>query len=100
MCPISNITPITIRLASLTSAARDARLSPGAVSEVLQKHHRHHGIAAERRRHCRAEVPHRRERRVHTTVLATQQAELAFELGLQVRNKVVSAYQEIMKMQM
>jgi len=37
---------------------------------------------------------------LHTTVLATQQAEMAFELGLQVRNKVVSAYQEIMKMQL
>ena len=37
---------------------------------------------------------------IHTTVLATQKAELAFELGLQVRNKVVDAYQEIMKMQM
>jgi len=36
---------------------------------------------------------------LHTTVLATQKAELAFELGLQVRNKVVDAYQEIMKMQ-
>jgi flagellar hook-basal body complex protein FliE len=37
---------------------------------------------------------------LHTTVLATQRADLAFELGLQVRNKVVSAYQEIMKMQL
>lgn len=37
---------------------------------------------------------------LHTTALATQRAELAFELGLQVRNKVVSAYQEIMKMQL
>lgn len=37
---------------------------------------------------------------IHTTVLATQKAEMAFDLGLQVRNKVVSAYQEIMKMQM
>jgi flagellar hook-basal body complex protein FliE len=37
---------------------------------------------------------------LHSTILATQKAELAFELGLQVRNKVVDAYQEIMKMQM
>jgi flagellar hook-basal body complex protein FliE len=37
---------------------------------------------------------------VHTVALAGQKAELAFELGLQVRNKVVSAYQEIMKMQL
>ena len=37
---------------------------------------------------------------VHTVALATQRAELAFETFLQVRNKVVSAYQEIMKMPM
>ena len=37
---------------------------------------------------------------LHTTALATQRAEMAFELGLQVRNKVVSAYQEVMRMQM
>ena len=37
---------------------------------------------------------------LHSTILATQQAQLAFELGLQVRNKVVDAYQEVMKMQM
>jgi|SRR5581483_3934429 len=37
---------------------------------------------------------------LHSTILATQKAELAFELGVQVRNKVVDAYQEIMKMQM
>jgi flagellar hook-basal body complex protein FliE len=37
---------------------------------------------------------------LHSTVLATQKAELAFELFLQVRNKVVQAYQEVMRMQM
>ncbi|MGO9259694.1 MAG: flagellar hook-basal body complex protein FliE [Bryobacteraceae bacterium] len=37
---------------------------------------------------------------LHTTILATQQAELSFDLFMQMRNKVVSAYQEIMRMQM
>ena len=37
---------------------------------------------------------------LHTTIMATQRAELAFDMFLQVRNKVVSAYQEIMRMQM
>lgn len=36
---------------------------------------------------------------IHSTVLATQQAELQFDMFLQVRNKVVAAYQEVMKMQ-
>lgn len=37
---------------------------------------------------------------LHNTVLATTRAELAFDMFLQTRNKVVSAYQEIMKMQL
>jgi flagellar hook-basal body complex protein FliE len=37
---------------------------------------------------------------LHTTILATQRAELEFQMFMQVRNKVVSAYQEIMKLQM
>ena len=37
---------------------------------------------------------------LHSTILATQRADLEFQMFLQVRNKVVSAYQEIMKMQM
>lgn len=37
---------------------------------------------------------------LHNVALATQRAEMALDLGLQVRNKVVSAYQEIMKMQL
>jgi flagellar hook-basal body complex protein FliE len=35
---------------------------------------------------------------LHSTALAVQRAELELELALQVRNKVVQAYQEIMRM--
>ena len=36
---------------------------------------------------------------LHRTVVALQTAELDFQLGLQVRNKVITAYEEIMRMQ-
>lgn len=36
---------------------------------------------------------------LHHVAMATQQAELSFELFMQVRNKVVQAYQDIMRMQ-
>lgn len=36
---------------------------------------------------------------LHTAALAIQRAEMSFELFLQVRNKVVQAYQEVMRMQ-
>jgi flagellar hook-basal body complex protein FliE len=37
---------------------------------------------------------------LHTAIMATNRAEVAFDLFLQTRNKVVGAYQEVMKMQL
>ena len=36
---------------------------------------------------------------VHEAMMATQKADMAFELALQVRNKAVGAYQQMMGMQ-
>jgi flagellar hook-basal body complex protein FliE len=36
---------------------------------------------------------------VHTAMIATQKASMAFELALSVRNKAVQAYQQVMSMQ-
>jgi len=36
---------------------------------------------------------------LHSTILAAQNAELEFDMLMQARNKVVSAYEEIMRMQ-
>lgn len=36
---------------------------------------------------------------IHSTTLAVEQANLSFELMLQVRNKIVNAYQEISRLQ-
>jgi flagellar hook-basal body complex protein FliE len=37
---------------------------------------------------------------LHSVILSSQRAELEFQMFLQVRNKVVTAYQEVMRMQM
>lgn len=36
---------------------------------------------------------------IHKTMIAMEKASISFKLMMQVRNKVVSAYQEIMRMQ-
>jgi flagellar hook-basal body complex protein FliE len=36
---------------------------------------------------------------VHAAMIATQKANLAFEMALAVRNKAVAAYQQVMQMQ-
>jgi flagellar hook-basal body complex protein FliE len=36
---------------------------------------------------------------LHTVALATQQADISFQLFMQVRNKIVTAYNQVMQMQ-
>jgi flagellar hook-basal body complex protein FliE len=36
---------------------------------------------------------------LHTVALATQQADMSFQLFMQVRNKIVTAYNQVMQMQ-
>jgi len=39
------------------------------------------------------------KRNIHETMIAVGKADLAFRLTMQVRNKMVEAYQEVMRMQ-
>jgi flagellar hook-basal body complex protein FliE len=94
---IANITPLT--LPQLTPAGSSAS-QPGAFQKVLsgaidQVESLGNNAATSVQKFLSGD-----NEELHTTILATQKAEVAFQLGLQVRNKVVDAYQEIMKMQM
>ncbi|HUI55139.1 MAG TPA: flagellar hook-basal body complex protein FliE [Bryobacteraceae bacterium] len=95
--PISNITPIA--MPQLTPLAGGAG-QPGEFQKVLTStintlEALNNDAANSVQKFLSGE-----NEELHTTILATQKAQLAFELGLQVRNKVVDAYQEIMKMQL
>ncbi len=36
---------------------------------------------------------------IHNTMIAVEKADLSFQLMMQIRNKIIDAYQEIMRMQ-
>jgi flagellar hook-basal body complex protein FliE len=40
-----------------------------------------------------------KEKNIHETMIALEKADVAFQLLMQVRNKIVSAYETIMRMQ-
>ena len=40
------------------------------------------------------------DRGIHTTMIESEKAELTLDLAIQIRNKVVDAYNEIMRMQL
>lgn len=73
---------------------------PGAFESVLSK-------AVDQVENLRVDADNRIQRflagegeELHTVALATQRAEMSLELFQQARNKVVQAYQEVMRMQM
>jgi flagellar hook-basal body complex protein FliE len=94
---ISNITPIQVPAAiqSLASAGPSGDFGNILKSTINTLESLHQDAGNTVQKFLTGE-----NEELHTTVLATQRAEMAFELGLQVRNKVVSAYQEIMRMQL
>ena len=95
--PILPIAPAAIP-AAIQPAGSPA--SPGAFQDVFssavqQVESLNHSASASVQRFLSGEGEE-----LHTAVMATNRAELAFDMFLQTRNKVVSAYQEVMKMQL
>lgn len=94
--PISAITPASLPDISSTASTQN---KPGVFRQVLEN-------AIDRVELSRAAADQKVEQflsgdadELHSTILATQRADLEFDMFMQVRNKVVSAYQEIMRMQ-
>ena len=96
--PISPVQPLA-PLTNIASSHRATAGKPGEFSSLMES-------AIQGVNQSRAEANQAIQNllngdggELHTTALAVQKAEMTFELGLQVRNKVVSAYQEVMRMQ-
>lgn len=94
------ITPIrNIALPDRAGIERDAA-APGGFQSVLEKAV---GTVEKTRSDASASIEqflNGEGEELHSVVMSTERAELAFDLFLQTRNKVVQAYQEIMRMQM
>ena len=90
--PVPNL-PVPVRPASPATA-------PDAFSEVLAGAIRQVESAGQQASGSVERFLAGEGEELHNTVLAATRAELTFEMFLQMRNKIVGAYQEIMKMQM
>lgn len=97
MTPIGSIPPI--RHPDPVEPLRQAPSSTGAFSSALSG--ALHGVDA-LQKNAESEISRFLSGEavdIHQVALAHQQAQLGFELFLQMRNKFVQAYQEIMRMQ-
>lgn len=97
--PITPIRPIVLPELSQTSSAGAGPAAPGGFQSVLEGL-----IGGVEKSQAQAQQAVNGfltggNEELHSVALAAQRSSLEFELFMQVRNKVVSAYQEIMKMQ-
>ncbi len=93
---IKDVGPIQPATNQSSKAAKDA--APGfgnlleqALEDVNQKH-----VAADQ---AVSDLVAGRSQDIHNVMIATQKADVGFQLLMQVRNKVVGAYETIMRMQ-
>ena len=94
--PIAPITPI--RLPDSIQAPREAGQN-GAFQSILDAAIQNVESSGSQASNAVERFLSGESEELHSTALAVQRAELQFDLFLQVRNKVVAAYQEIMRMQ-
>jgi flagellar hook-basal body complex protein FliE len=94
--PIGSIRPVPL---SEPAAPVSGQQKPGEFGALLDKAisqvEQSRTIANEKAQNLLSGKPEE----LHSVVLAVQRAQLEFELFLEVRNKVVQAYQEVMRMQ-
>jgi flagellar hook-basal body complex protein FliE len=95
--PITSIKPAAIPLIQPSSAARN---TAGSFQSVLSDAIGRVEQFQKNSQNAIGKFLSGEDEEVHKVALATQQAETSFNLFLQVRNKVISAYQEVMRMQM
>ncbi|MEW5958627.1 MAG: flagellar hook-basal body complex protein FliE [Chloroflexota bacterium] len=92
--PISNLTGLadTAKVIKLESAQSDfIQILGNAINSLSQKEN----VANQ----ATTSLAAGEDIELHQVMLAMQEADLNFRLALQVRNKLVEAYQEVMRMQ-
>ncbi len=95
IAPINTVSPI----AALARPAATAASQPGVFQAMLSQSVQ---SVEQANANSRASVDRflsGEGEELHHVAMAAQESEISFDLFMQVRNKVVSAYQEIMRMQ-
>ena len=95
IAPIQAIAQVAAKIAPVSSASGGAEFSSMLSQALTSVETGQQQSSAAMDRFLSGE-----DTEVHQVALATQQAEMQFDLFMQVRNKVIAAYQEVMKMQM
>jgi flagellar hook-basal body complex protein FliE len=83
----------------LSAPAGDAKQAATTFSDILRKSVEEVNLHQHQADHAIKELVAGRTKNIHETMLAVERADTSLKLMMQVRNKVLDAYREIMRMQ-
>ena len=88
-------------LPSLTenTAARPVKKTGASFSEILKDSIQKVGELEKQANHEVEKLAKMESQDIHNTMISMEKADLSFQMMMQVRNKIISAYEEIMRMQ-
>lgn len=95
---IENIAPLSVNKTDANKGTSDQQVA--SFSECLQKALTEVNDLQQQAALSAEKLAMGGEEYLHNTVLAYEKANLALELTIEIRNKIVEAYQEIMRIQM
>ena len=85
-------------LEGLTKAARPAPAGESFLDSFQGAMHAVEGLQSDANAKVQQMLAGGEGQELHTTMIAVEKADLAFQLMMQVRNKIVQAYQEVSRM--
>jgi len=101
MNKISNISPQQLqRLAQTQQVEKDSKVDSTKFSDLLKKFSGEVNELQHRSKEMGDKLVTGEIQDVHTVMLAAEEANAAFQMFVEIRNKLLEAYQEISRMQM
>ncbi len=82
-----------------SKVARPEKKAPGSFSQILKDSIQKVGELEKEANAQTEQLAKMETQDVHNTMIAIEKADVSFQLMMQVRNKIISAYEEIMRMQ-
>ena len=92
------VTPTAHKLIGLTLPQGSPDTRPG-FKESLEQSIREVNVLQNEAHQAMENLAVGKESNLHETMIAIQKAEVSFKMMAQVRNKIIDAYQEVMRMQ-
>lgn len=96
---IEDVSTSKISDVASTQSTSDSSSADSSFAQMLKEGMQHVNETQSDADHAVKELLAGRSKNIHETMLLMEKADMTFKMAMQVRNKIIDAYREVMKMQ-